>query len=105
MNNLLLFIFQDGGGGLLPFLLQMMPFILIFFVFYFLIIVPQRRRQRELQETISALKAGDRIVTTGGIIATITAVRDTSLIVRSADKSMLEISRAAVAGLQKDEGK
>lgn len=108
MNNLLLFILQDaggGGGGLLPFLFQMMPFILIFFVFYFLIIMPQRKRQRALQETISSLKAGDRIITTGGIIATVTAVRDNSLLVRSADKSMLEISRAAVAGLQNEEGK
>ena len=96
---------QESGGGLLPFLVQMMPFILIFFVFYFLIIVPQRKRQRALQETISTLKAGDRIVTTGGIIATVTAVRDTSLLVRSADKSMLEISRAAVAGLHGEEEK
>jgi preprotein translocase subunit YajC len=106
MNNLLLFILQDGGaGGLLPFLFQMMPFILIFFVFYFLIIVPQRKRQRALQEMITSLKAGDRIVTTGGVIATVTAVRDTSLLVRSADKSMLEISRSAVAGMYGDEEK
>jgi preprotein translocase subunit YajC len=94
---------QDGGG-LLPFLFQMMPFILIFFVFYFLIIVPQKRRQRQLQETISALKAGDRIITTGGIIATVASVREASLIVRS-DKSMFEIARTAVAGLQQEEEK
>jgi preprotein translocase subunit YajC len=105
MNHLSLLMLQEGGGGLLPFLVQMMPFILIFFVFYFLIIVPQRKRQRALQETISALKAGDRIVTTGGIIATVTAVRDRSLLVRSAEKSMLEISRAAVAGLHGEEEK
>ena len=96
---------QESGGGLLPFLVQMMPFILIFFVFYFLIIVPQRKRQRALQETISALKAGDRIVTTGGIIAKVTEVRDTTLVVRSADKTMLEISRAAVTGLYEDAAK
>ena len=93
---------QEGGGGLLPFLVQMMPFILIFFVFYFLIIVPQRRRQKALQDMISQLKMGDRIITTGGILATVTAVRETSLLVRSADKSILEISRSAVAGLQAD---
>ena len=96
---------QEGGGGLLPFLVQMMPFILIFFVFYFLIIVPQRRRQKALQDMISQLKMGDRIITTGGILATVTAVRETSLLVRSADKSILEISRSAVAGLQAEEEK
>ena len=98
----LAFLFQSPGGmGAL--LVQLLPFFLIFGVFYFLIILPQRKRQRELQETIANLKAGDRIVTTGGIIATVTAVRDTSLLIRSADKSILEVSRSAVAGLQPEE--
>ena len=100
MTILALILQQGGVGGLLA---GIMPFLLIFGVFYFLIIVPQRRRQRELQETVSKLKAGDRIVTTGGIIATVTAVRETSLLVRSADKSILEVARSAVAGLQAEE--
>jgi preprotein translocase subunit YajC len=78
---------------------------LIFAVFYFLLIVPQRKRQKELQETISNLKAGDRVVTTGGIIGTITTVRETSLLLRSADKSIIEVARSAVAGLQVEEKK
>ncbi len=78
---------------------------LLFGVFYFLLIRPQQKRARALQELVTQLKAGDRIITTGGIIATITAVRDNSLLVRSADKSMLEITRAAVAGLQAEETK
>jgi len=84
---------------------QLLPFLLIFGVFYFLIIMPQRKRQQQLQAMISELKSGDRIITTGGIIATVTAVREASLIVRSADKTMLEISRAAVTGLHGDEEK
>lgn len=86
-------------------LFQLLPFLLIFGVFYFLIIMPQRKRQQQLQAMISELKAGDRIITTGGIIATVTSVRDASLIVRSADKTMLEISRAAVTGLHGEEEK
>jgi preprotein translocase subunit YajC len=100
MTTPALFLLQGGVGGMLA---GIMPFLLIFGVFYFLIIVPQRRRQRELQETISKLKIGDRIVTTGGIIATVTAVRDASLLVRSADKSILEIARSAVSGMQAEE--
>jgi preprotein translocase subunit YajC len=84
---------------------QLLPFLLIFGVFYFLIIMPQRKRQQQLQAMIAALKAGDRVVTSGGIIATVTAVREASLIVRSADKTMLEISRAAVTGLHGEEEK
>ena len=90
--------------SLRPFL-AFLPYAAIFAVFYFLIIAPQRKRQRELQATVANLKAGDRIITSGGIIATITAVRDASLIVRTAEKSMLEITRASVAGLQAEEEK
>lgn len=99
----LLLIFFQGGGG--SFLTLILPWVLIFGVFYVLIILPQRRRQRELQATIANLKAGDRIVTTGGIIGTVQSVRETSLIMRTADKSMLEVARSAVAGLEQEEEK
>jgi len=86
-------------------LVQLLPILLIIGVFYILLIRPQQKRQRELQVTISQLKAGDRIVTNGGIIGTITNVRDTSFLIRSADKSILEISRSAIAGVQEEEKK
>ena len=79
----ILFIFQQQGGGG-NFLVAFLPWILIFGVFYFLLIVPQRKRQRALQETIENLKAGDRVVTNGGIIGTITAVRDTTFLSEAA---------------------
>jgi len=90
-------LFQGGLGALGG----LVPMLLIIAVFYMLLIRPQQKRQRELQQTISQLKAGDRIVTTGGIIGTITTVRDTILI-RSADKSILEIERSAVAGIKEE---
>ena len=92
-------ILQGGLGGLGG----LLPMLLIIGVFYMLLIRPQQKRQRELQTTISQLKAGDRVVTTGGIIGTITTVRDTSFIIRSADKSILEIARSSVAGIQEEE--
>jgi preprotein translocase subunit YajC len=94
-------LFQIGGSSLVQFL----PIVLIFAVFYMLLIRPQQKRQRELQETISQLKAGDRVVTTGGVIGTITTVRDTSFLIRSAEKSILEIARTAVAGIEQEEKK
>jgi preprotein translocase subunit YajC len=100
MTTVFLLLQSSGPGG---FLVGIFPFILIFGVFYLLIIVPQRKRQKALQATIENLKAGDRIVTTGGVIGTITALRETSLYLRSADKSILEIARSAVAGLDKEE--
>ena len=82
-----------------------LPILLIIGVFYVMLIRPQQKRQRELQEMISTLKTGDRVVTTGGVIGTITSVRDTSLLIRSADKSILEIARSAVAGIEGEEKK
>ena len=97
----LIAIFQGGLGALGGFV----PMLLIIGVFYMLLIRPQQKRQRELQQTIAQLKAGDRVVTTGGVIGIITTVRDTSFLIRSADKSILEISRSAVAGVEEEEKK
>ena len=96
-----LFLFQGGAGGF-GFLL---PMILVFGVFYLLLIRPQQRKQKELQSTIAQLKAGDRVITTGGIVGKITEVRDTSFLIRSADKTILEIARTAVAGVDAEEAK
>lgn len=100
MTNLA-FILQGGGmGGLLG---GLMPFLLIFGVFYFLIILPQRKRQRALSEMVGALKPGDKVITSGGIYGTIKEVKEKSLIVMSAQKTLLEISRSSVAGMQGEE--
>jgi len=79
--------------------------ILVFGVFYLLLIRPQQRKQRELQATISQLKAGDRVITTGGVVGKITEVRETSFLIRSAEKTILEIARTAVAGVDSEEKK
>ena len=99
MQTLLIF-FQGGLGGFAG----LMPFLLIIIIFYFLLIRPQQKRQRQLQETVASLKIGDRVITTGGIIGVITTVRETSFLIRSADKSILEIARSAIADID-HEGK
>jgi preprotein translocase subunit YajC len=79
--------------------------LLIIGVFYVLLIRPQQKRQRQLQETIATLKVGDKVVTNGGVIGTITTVKETSFFIRSADKSILEIARSSVAGIEQEEAK
>jgi preprotein translocase subunit YajC len=99
MHTFLIF-FQTGAGGLL----QLLPIVLIIVIFYVLLIRPQQKRQRQLQETIASLKTGDRVITTGGVIGVITTVRETSFLIRTADKTILEIARTAIAA-QDEEGK
>jgi preprotein translocase subunit YajC len=94
-------LFQGGLGALGGIL----PMVLIIGVFYILLIRPQQQRQRKLQETIAQLKAGDRVVTSGGIVGVITSVNDNSFLIRSADKTILEVKRSAVAGLEGEEEK
>jgi preprotein translocase subunit YajC len=95
----LLLLQGAGGFGFL------IPMILVFGVFYLLLIRPQQKKQRQLQETVAQLKAGDKVITTGGVVGVITAVRDTSFLIRSADKTILEIARTAVAGVDTEETK
>jgi len=100
MNTHALILLQNGASVLASPLVMMA---LIFGVFYFLIIRPQQKRQQALRDMIGQLKAGDKIITSGGIYATVKQVKEKSLLVMSADKSILEVSRSAVAGMQGEE--
>jgi preprotein translocase subunit YajC len=62
-----------GQGGGLTFLF---PLILIFVVFYFLLIRPQQKRMKEHQNMVANLRRGDRIVTGGGVVGSVTKVID-----------------------------
>jgi preprotein translocase subunit YajC len=62
----------EGGAGMLQFL----PLVLIFVVFYFLLIRPQQRKMKEHKALVSAVKRGDRVITTGGLIGQVHKVVD-----------------------------
>jgi preprotein translocase subunit YajC len=95
-----------GGGGGIMFLL---PWIAIFAIFYLLLIRPQQKRQRQAQmdrdAMLKALKPGDKVVTSGGIYATVVAVRekDDTVQLRIAQSVSVEAERSAVARLQTPE--
>ncbi|MDC9701799.1 MAG: preprotein translocase subunit YajC [Alphaproteobacteria bacterium] len=57
-------------------LLQIMPLLLIFIIFYFLLLRPQQKRMKEHRDLIRALRRGDTVVLSGGIIAKIVRIRD-----------------------------
>jgi preprotein translocase subunit YajC len=66
-----------GIGGSLPMLLPL----LLIPVLYFVMIRPQQKRQKQWQEMLGTVKAGDRITTSGGIRGIILSIKDDSVII------------------------
>jgi preprotein translocase subunit YajC len=87
---------QSGANPLV----QLIPFALVLAIFYFVILLPMKRKQQKVQEFLSALKVGDRVVTSGGIYGSITRMSEQSIQIQIADKVRIEVSRNAVVGYQ-----
>lgn len=63
---------------------------------YFLMIRPQQKKAREHDTLMKGLRAGDKIVTTSGILGVVLSIKDKSVSIRSAD-TKLEILKSAIA--------
>jgi preprotein translocase subunit YajC len=81
-------------------MLQLLPIVLIFVVFYFLLIRPQQKKMKQHKEMLAALRRGDRIVTGGGIIGTITKVIDENEVqVEIAESVRVRVQRPAISAV------
>ena len=81
------------------------PYILIGVVFYFLLFMPMQRQKKRQQQMLNDLKSGDSVVTSGGIVGTITAVDGDTIIVRvKPDNLKLQFSRSSVSSVVAPEG-
>ncbi|HUK57414.1 MAG TPA: preprotein translocase subunit YajC [Nitrospiria bacterium] len=92
-----------GPGGMV---VSFLPFVLIFVVFYFLLILPQQRKQKKHKGMLEALKKGDRVLTTGGLLGTVAALNKHVVTIQVADNVRVKIRRDYIAELQEepDEG-
>ena len=81
-------------------LIQLIPFALVLGIFYFVVLLPMRRKQKKVEEFLSALKAGDRVITSGGLYGVITKVSDQSVQLQVAQNVRLEVARSAIVGYQ-----
>ena len=90
-----------GVGGSLPMLLPL----LLIPVLYFVMIRPQQKRQKQWQEMLGTVKAGDRITTSGGIRGIVLSIKDDSIVIRVApDNIKLEVVKSAIASVTTQEG-
>lgn len=90
---------QDAGNGGSGFE-ALLPLVLIFVVFYFLLIRPQQKKQKQHKEMLTTIRRGDRVVTGGGIVGTVTkVVDDKELAVEITDGVKVRVQRALVASV------
>ena len=84
---------QGGGGDMTNFMIMI---ILMIGLFYFMMIRPRQRQEKERAKMISELRAGERVIFSGGLLGKVTEVREHTFLVEIAPKVNIEIARAAV---------
>lgn len=77
--------------------------VLMVVMFYFVLIRPQSKKAKEHAQMLKTVRAGDKVVTTGGVVATVVTVKDKTITVRSAD-SKFEITKSALAEISERSG-
>jgi preprotein translocase subunit YajC len=96
---------QAGGGGFEMLNSLLVPTILIIGIMYFLMIRPQQKRMKEHREMISALRRGDTVVTSGGILGKVAKVEESEIQVEIADGVRIKVLRSSVSEVRgKGEG-
>ena len=88
---------EPAGPSMLEFLILPLGMIAIF---YFLLIRPQQRRQKSHQEMIGAVKRGDTVVTSGGLVAKVVKVAEQELTIELADNVRVRIMRGMIADVR-----
>ena len=97
MNTIALL--QASGNSAAALFVQILPLLAIGLVFYFLVIAPANKQKRKTEEMLSALKKGDRVLTTGGIYGTVQGVEADVVYVKIADNVKIKLARNAVSGV------
>jgi preprotein translocase subunit YajC len=88
----------QGGNPYQPIIML----VLMFAIFYFLLIRPQQKKAKQHKQLIESLKAGDEVITVGGIHGKVTAVQEDIVTVEVATGVKIRVSRSSVAGMAKD---
>lgn len=75
----------------------LLPFVVVLLAFYLLLIRPARNRQRDQLRLQSSLAPGQEVMTTSGLIATVSAVEDNEVLLEAAPGVTLRWAKPAVA--------
>ncbi len=86
-----------ADGGVMAVIVQFLPILAIFILFYFLLIRPQQKRAKEHATAIGAIKRGDTVVLSSGMIGKVTRVEDAEVNVEIAPSVNVRVVKAMVA--------
>jgi len=86
----------DAAGGA-SMLVQFFPLIAIFAIMYFLLIRPQNKRMKEHKDMVSALRRGDQVVTSGGILGKVVKVADDMVTVEIAKDIQVQVVKSTIS--------
>ncbi len=87
--------------SMLLYIVQFLPIILIF---YLLLIRPQQVQQKKLKQMLAALKKGDKVVTSGGIIGTIVGIDEQKAVLRIAEDVKVEFLKSSIVNVVPEGG-
>jgi len=90
---------QEGGR---PGYEGIIMLVLMFAIFYFLLIRPQQKRAKQHRELVESLKAGDSVVTAGGIHAKIVSVQDGTATIEIATGVKIKVNRSSVTEVARE---
>jgi preprotein translocase subunit YajC len=98
-----LFLQTATPGGSLG---MTLPILMMFGVLYFLLFLPMQRQKKQTQKMLAGLQNGDTVVTSGGVVGTIVALEDDSLVLRvKPDNVKLQFARSSITSLVSGEKK
>lgn len=87
-----------SGSGTSAFL-QFLPLVFIFVIFYFLMIRPQQKRMKQHRAMIDAVKKGDSVVTSGGLIGKVVRVQDNEVEVEIAPTVKVRVVKSTLSSV------
>ncbi|HET6513678.1 MAG TPA: preprotein translocase subunit YajC [Thermodesulfovibrionales bacterium] len=89
---------QPGGAGAV--FTSMLPLVLIFIIFYFLLIRPQQKKAKEHKQMIENLKAGDKVITSGGIYAVVEKVSANTVTLKISENVKVKFGKGYIAAVR-----
>ena len=92
----------DGSGGGGSMVSTLIMFGAIFAIFYFMIIRPQQKRAKEREKLLSAIEKGDKVITSGGMHATIAGIEDKIVLLDVGNNVKMKFDRSAIATVLKE---